>query len=166
MDAHALAIGHLCIAWANLEATVNHFMGELLGIGGSQFSDVLSANVDLRQKIQIVKGIGFLRKLSPEWFERLQGALDVIDNVHRPERNRYVHDDWRPKAKWTLRERKRVAIRRRQSRKPLEISTFERAIVDPEQIWGLVERITESQDVLFALYDEFVELWGPGAALP
>jgi hypothetical protein len=94
---YAMAIGFLCIEWAQLELTVDRLLRIIMG--WSHCSDVthaIAANIDMHSKLKIVQAVGFIIRPSTasEWFNDLQRICNAIENESRPLRNRFVHDVW------------------------------------------------------------------------
>lgn len=114
-DKVATAIGHICIGWGHLERDLNEFIQALTPLDEGDISRSITANMDVRSKIQVIKALAFLRKPSKEWFEKMTILLDYIDNSIRPRRNRYVHDAWyKPGGKF-IRSTHQIKFERPQS---------------------------------------------------
>ena len=93
-DRHAVAIGHICIEWGQLENGLDEFIQLLAPLEAGNISNSVTAGMDVRTKIQTVKALAFIRKPSDRWFRRLTLVLDYIDNDVRVRRNRLIHDAW------------------------------------------------------------------------
>lgn len=59
-----------------------------------QISQSLIAGMELRNKIEALKGIGMVRRPNKAWYKRLDKILDTIGNEYAPKRNRFAHDVW------------------------------------------------------------------------
>jgi hypothetical protein len=103
LDEHALALGHVCIAWGQLELHLDMLLKDLLfaeppgdPASGAKWTAAkcVTTNADMRDKIQIAIALGYLRRPNEEWFDKLKQCLDLIDNDLRNERNRMLHDVW------------------------------------------------------------------------
>ena len=70
---YATAIGEVCIALAYLESLFDFALTDWLGINDDDKGYILTGHTDLGQKVIMLKGLGFLTKVSDEWFERLSG---------------------------------------------------------------------------------------------
>lgn len=91
---HAPAIGYVCILWGFVESELNFSLALLFKSMDDDAFRALVANMDIREKVEVVRAVGFLQRPSKIWFEELKAALNKIDNVLRPERNRIIHDQW------------------------------------------------------------------------
>jgi hypothetical protein len=123
----ALIIGHICIHWSRIEDTLDFAIGRLAYLEEGNITHAFTSNLDIRNKIQTLKALGFERKTNNEWFKELSEQLDYIDNVIRPERNKYVHSHWQlPNGKLT-RISRRIRFKKTQAFKELTLTTEERA---------------------------------------
>ena len=98
----ALIIGHICIQWSRIEDVLDFAIGRLAYLEEGSITYAITSNLDIRNKIQTLKALAFARRTSDDWFKELSSLLDGIDNVLRPERNKYVHSHWKlPDGKLT-----------------------------------------------------------------
>lgn len=95
-ESHEVAyqIGVLCIVWGGVDHLINAMLAHHLGLDELTKTEIMMGNLDLKRKLAILKPLAFVRE-TPERFRNLEAALDFIDNIMRPERNRYVHDIYR-----------------------------------------------------------------------
>jgi hypothetical protein len=99
-DELAKALGYICIQWGRLEVILSEFIELLTPLEEGDISNSITANMDIRTKIQTIKALAYIRKPSEEWFQKMVILLDYIDNNLRPRRNRVIHDAFfRPKGK-------------------------------------------------------------------
>jgi hypothetical protein len=70
-DELAQILGYVCIAWGRLEHDLNAFIETLTPLEEGDVSRSITASLDLRSKVQIIKALAFLRKPSNEWFEKM-----------------------------------------------------------------------------------------------
>ena len=151
LDAHARAIGHLCIWWAYLERVVDCLLACLINLDPmSDEARCVTANADFRQKVRMVRTLAFTKiatkkQLNQAWFERLDNALSTSDNGLRNKRNRYVHDSWMAdpevsNAPSAIKVHYRTKIETPQAFKT-KLTTKEEAKVADQEIWELVIRI-------------------------
>jgi|SRR5579872_871440 len=143
---HARAIGYLCIFWAALEHEIDTFLDALIPLEAGQVSDSVVANIDFREKLRILLALGFIRKPNAGWFRRLERTVNHVDNGLRPERNRFVHDQWRGLDP-IVRRTKRTALVRPQARQ-IELRAFEDRAIKPAEIWRLVNSVASAQVAL------------------
>jgi hypothetical protein len=66
----------------------------LLRLIGASMRYEIIGHIDLREKIQIIKSVGFELQTSPRWFSKTEKLMNKIDLTLRPERNRMIHDMW------------------------------------------------------------------------
>jgi hypothetical protein len=133
----ATAVGNLCFAWAGLETTLDKFINSFLKINHAKVQATLAANIDVRAKINIVLGLGYLLRKDNEWFDSFKWCLDTVDDNLRPRRNRFVHDLWHVSAESIKRVQKKTGFRRAKSHQPLEYYTEITEQVTEEDVWAL-----------------------------
>jgi len=91
---HARALGVMCVVWGHLEASLNLLLSMLLDLNDAKLNETVNHNVDMRNKLQIVLGLGYLKVKNDTWFTILKWVIETIDNDLRPRRNRFIHDTW------------------------------------------------------------------------
>ena len=158
-DEYARAIGHVCIAWSQLEAMINatfHYLA-FHSSEESPGSRIICHNIDFREKIQIVMGMAHYGKHSDEWFSTLQKTMNDIDNLIRPERNRMVHDHWIYENEQMRRKTLRPGFKKPQAFQ-LECSTDHVEPIEVDDIWRLVEDIETSRGKLIASHSRYYDL--------
>jgi hypothetical protein len=111
----ANALGHICISWGRLENNLSQFI-ELLGPLEEGFpSEAITAGMDIRTKIQIIKALAHIRQPSKRWFKRITQILDYIDNDIRVRRNRCIHDAFFTPPGKLIRRMQQIKFERPQS---------------------------------------------------
>ena len=132
--------------WTLLEMFLNELMRNLLSLDPGKESESVTSNIDVRDKIQIVLALAVLKKIDDKWFDELKAILDLVDNDLRSARNRYVHDLWSPDGATNKLKKLefRTALKRPQSRKPLELTTLHETNVEPAEIWATADAITNA----------------------
>jgi hypothetical protein len=99
-DELAKAIGYASIEWGRLEQSLSQFIELLAPLEKGNVALSITAPIDIRDKIQIIKALAYLRKPYDEWYDKMAIMLDYIDNNLRPRRNRVIHDGWfRPQGR-------------------------------------------------------------------
>jgi hypothetical protein len=126
--------------WAFLEAMLDELVLSLLSVDTGDIG-ALTSNMEFHEKIKVVLALGFKKRLDDDWFKQLKTLLDHIENVIGPQRNRYVHDLWTSDGVRVKKLEFRTAIKKPQSRKPLELKTKHETSVKPEEIWAAAEAI-------------------------
>lgn len=154
---YALPIGWVCMQWTALEVEINGLLLALIPMEQGHAGQSLMAQIDMREKVQIAKTLGFIKKPDDKWFKELQELLNYIDNELRIKRNRYVHDLWFFEEEKMKKMQFVNAIKRPQSWKPLELLTHSETEVQPSEIWKTADQILDatlklnSISLLFAL---------------
>ncbi|MGA7264382.1 MAG: hypothetical protein WA709_07980 [Stellaceae bacterium] len=87
----AEALGWLVMGWGSLERDIGTLLLKLIG---TKFVYEITGNMDFREKLAVIKSVGFEIMPSPEWFDELEQTTKEIDQKLRPERNRMIHDLW------------------------------------------------------------------------
>ena len=88
------AVGAVCIEWVGLEKHVAWAVVTLSGMKGDPCDFAIVRCYDFRDQLAALKVAAVARMTNPECLEAWLAALDYVDNVLRPRRNRYVHDLW------------------------------------------------------------------------
>ena len=150
IDEHARAIGYVCIYWAALEHGIDSLLQTITPLEPGRISDCITANADIRAKMQMVKALSFARKPTDGWFEHVEEVINRIDNNLRLQRNRFIHDAW-VGLEPIKRRTRRTSIKRSQARADPELTTYEDVPVTASEIWQFVQQISEAQ-VMLSLY--------------
>jgi hypothetical protein len=122
----ALELGYIGIYWAWLEHAIDDLITELAPLENGHAANAITGNTDLRQKVQMVKALAFVRKReSKGWYEAVIANLNVIDHDIRGRRNAFVHSPWFvPKGK-LVRHKKSTKIAKAQAFQPPVLTTLE-----------------------------------------
>lgn len=124
-DKIALELGRVDMAWSRIEDLIDAFIAELLHFDErSEIVRCITANADIRNKVQMVKSMSFIRKDDSHWFDTLVKHLNTIDNDLRSRRNSFVHAHWYKPGRKIIRQNKRTKLKRPQSFK-FELTTYE-----------------------------------------
>lgn len=125
-DQIAHAIGDVCLWWVSDENVVHDIILHLAtylhsGFDQKEAWDILHLTVshmDARQKIATAKVLAHHVQTphSPTFYEQAESLLNYLDNVARPERNRYVHDYWTSDGAEVVRVRYGPKVHRPSSR--------------------------------------------------
>lgn len=97
MQECATAIGNLCCAWSGLEHVIDKLLIPLMAIDERERCETVLANINLQQKLKMAAHLGYLRRLSEEWFTTLKWCLDQTQSDLRERRNVAVHGRWEVK---------------------------------------------------------------------
>jgi hypothetical protein len=152
---HATAIGYVCIHWSDLETHINLILSQVTPLPGDGAARCITNNADVRDKIQMLKAVGFLHKPSDEWFEALSDVLDRIDNEIRPQRNRFIHDEWVDTGgPEPIRRTHKTALSKPQAY-VRNISHYSDTPVGLDDVWDVVRQIMVARMDLDRLLLEF-----------
>jgi hypothetical protein len=151
-DKIALELGRMDMAWARIEDLLDAFVAQFLHLKErSDLSRCITANADLRSKIQMAKSLAFLRKTDDDWFNHLNRSLDAIDNHIRPQRNSYIHAHWFQPKRVVVREIRKTKLHRPQSRQ-LALSTYQEFPVKPSDVKKICAEMTQTWFDLLPVY--------------
>jgi hypothetical protein len=157
----ALVIGHLCIKWAWIEEVLDTFIGNYAPLAEGHIQHAITSNLDIRNKIQILKALAFERSQSDEWFDNLSLLLNIVDNELRPERNKYVHGHWhRPEGK-LHRTSLRISFKKVQAFQPISLTTKEQIRINLRDAQRFCERVERLFIDLFIVLCTPPEKGGP-----
>ncbi len=160
-----LAIGETCYWWSALEHLVHDICLHLAACLSVDFErsqtsiplHIALSNMEMRQRIATAKAFASQAPTaSKTFYQRLEAELNRIDNEHRTERNRYVHDLWLvgEDRKSVERLQSRTIVNRPQSRKlELQIGTT-KSFASIEQVEAFVDALQKSYQTLADLDGE------------
>lgn len=152
-DKIALELGRVDMAWSMIEDLVEAFVAALLYYEErSEIVRCITANADIRNKLQMVKSMSFLRKKDDLWFDMLVKHLDTIDNDLRPRRNVFIHAHWYKPGRKIIRQNRRTKLKRPQSFKH-ELTTHEETPVKASDVRKLhKDMMTTWSNMLLCLW--------------
>lgn len=93
-DGVAFAIGHLCVSWGYLEYEVRQLLRAVAKMPDTDGVDAMLRCFDFRDQLSAIKVAAVASSLSETAIDLIVSAVDHIDNILRPRRNRVVHDLW------------------------------------------------------------------------
>lgn len=161
-DEHARAIGYVCQSWAILELLVNRYIELLVPLPEGPEAECITVNADMRQKIQMLRGLGFIKRTSDEWYEKLRNQLNILDDELRPERNRFIHDIWLPilpleaSVDQFIRRTYKMTVRKKPPQAEMELTTRDEKLLSAEDAWAFHGRMATAMIRLVELLNE----WG------
>jgi hypothetical protein len=77
-----------------LDSVLDDLIIDLTPLDHNGVDDIVCGNIDFREKIQILKGLAFVRSASEDWRRIMVEILDLIDNDLRNQRNTIIHSRW------------------------------------------------------------------------
>ena len=163
LNEHARAIGHVCILWAWVENAIELFLSDLAFGRDNKTGKVVLANLDMREKGQILKTVAFAKKPTDRWYEEVRIVVDGIDNELRTKRNRFTHDLWWLSGETVQKRWKRARVKRPQARHEYIVSHHEDAPIDAREIWDLADLMVHVMIELSALHHEYLHRTGRAA---
>jgi hypothetical protein len=147
--------------WGTLEGELSWLLMQL--IGKPPFPQhVIMGHLGLREKVQMMKSVGFHVQPSARWFSRLEKLINIINNRLRSERNRMIHDVWvfhhKPNMPM-IRLGTRSKLKRPQARqRVVEVDVIP---ISAEEIWLLVTEINKTIASVRTLRIEFEQHASP-----
>lgn len=168
LDVYAVAVGHLCFAWSHLEISIDSLLMQLVGIYAQEekadrAASLVTSNMNLQKKLEIIKGVGFLKKLSDEWQEKLFAVVADIQAVG-VKRNHFVHDFYWPMSRdegeniYVVREEARTRLKKRNGEHVVDADEVE---VHPHEIWDVVHNIYDIDEKLDEVSSAFWDAHPP-----
>ena len=129
-DAHCLALGRLCVAWAVINRQLNDLLGALTRATPAAVACITSSIDAVGSRCEMVRKLGYEDPISPEWAQLLDKTTIHIAQELAPRCNRYVHDYWCVDEGALRAPDRRARVRRAQSRQPIDL-TFDVDQVTP-----------------------------------
>ena len=121
MEEHGLAVGMLCMFWAQLDHTIVVLIERLLGLDEVTTACITSSARDTSHRCEIARRLVFLKAPNDDWRDCLTGILNRVQNELANKRNRYVHDDWTIENAELIQFERQVKILKPQSREALKL---------------------------------------------
>lgn len=94
----AMAIGTLCQNWADLEHGAVLLLGALSGMKRDAHTLAILRCFGFRDQLTAIKMAASCRVSNEGLADLIIDAVDYVDNILRPRRNRIVHDRWSESA--------------------------------------------------------------------
>jgi hypothetical protein len=169
-DQIAKAIGNVCIWWTELEGVTHDIILHMAVCLEPSFErqtpwDILHitlSNDDVRQKFATAKLLAHMIEYesSPKFYERVEKLFNYLDNIARPERNRYVHDGWSHEGQEVVRSRMGAKIERVQARQRVIALWTERRFPNIAAIESFVTNLQLAYEDLVTLDNHIAWLTG------
>ncbi|MDP3411226.1 hypothetical protein [Bosea sp. (in: a-proteobacteria)] len=93
-DRAALELGRMAMDWSVLERVVGDLIAQLTPLPDGDIKNVIVGNADIRDRLQMAKGLAFIRSFDDDWLDDVLFLLDFVDNDLRPKRNQAIHSEW------------------------------------------------------------------------
>ncbi|MBO6901850.1 MAG: hypothetical protein JJ864_10935 [Rhizobiaceae bacterium] len=166
---HSAQIGRMCTLWSGLEWDVTLFLVTISNLEDATSKNVLMGAMEMRSKLNALAAIGFKRRLTKRWFERLSKSIRTINDELRIERNRIIHDFWHSVPDESgVEVITRTTLSAKVVKEPpsgeqkLQLAQFKP--VKPSEISDLCDRIVEANITLNQLRREYE--WHPSGIPP
>jgi hypothetical protein len=140
-DAHCMALGKLCVAWAIVDRQLNDLLGALLGSSPTATACLASTVDAVGARCDIMRRLIHEDPLTEEWVTLCTKMLVTVSDDLAARRNRYVHDYWSLTEGTLVRLDRRVIAKRPQSRQPVKLSFDSEHATPPDAIERLTEEI-------------------------
>jgi hypothetical protein len=153
----AQPLGELTIAWNLLEAEINLMLISVTDNYNTDTADLVFPELDFREKIKAIRNCAYMEHPTDRWFDLLENELNDVDNEHRPNRNRFVHDHLviEEGAVWRITKQLKL-VRPQAFQRSLHYRT--RSNLSKHQIQRVTRQIRASTVRLRALRGEFERL--------
>lgn len=166
---HSAQIGRMCTLWSGLEWDVTLFLVAVSKLEDATSKNVLMGAMEMRSKLNALAAIGFKRRPTKLWFERLSKTIRIISDELRMERNRMIHDFWHSIPDESgVEVITRTTLSAKVVKEPpsgeqkLQLAQFKP--VKPSEISDLCQRIVEANITLNQLRREYE--WHPSKGIP
>jgi len=147
LDRHALSVGRLCHAWAELELAISTLFQAVSLTAFYPHVALMTDCLDFRDQVGAIKvGAVAAKRFNNAWVEEVIDAMNYIDNDLRPLRNRYVHDLWWEHDGNVRRATLAPKTLRPQARMPLSFSGGSLTTESPASIRSLIRDVRSFTD--------------------
>lgn len=122
-DTLAQLIGNVSMKWSSIEGAIKALIYDLTVYLSPAFENqddeepfhillVILENMEIRNAITNAKALAFSIRDLPDFYDRAEKVLNRIDNKHRNERNRIIHDQWALTGPFVRRLRRGTVVSR------------------------------------------------------
>jgi hypothetical protein len=146
-DAHALALGQLCMSWAVLDSYMDKILGHLLSVEDAKVSAITTSAGDISQRCEIIKRLVVIENPGTAWRDWLIALVNRVSGELAPTRNRYIHDSWHIHDLKLIRVEKRGKVGKSQSRADVQFTYDTEHVTDPIE----VEKLRLRVNLVFAM---------------
>lgn len=118
---------------------------------------VLPGALQVQMQIEAILTIGYETRVSDDWYDRLDAALNNVRNSLRNRRNRLVHDNWTMiNGTEAIRYEERATVRYAQAGQ-LAFSPARTEIVSAADIILVAHEVLAANQSVFRLLAEFLD---------
>jgi hypothetical protein len=174
----ASAIGRSCYWWSSIEIELQGLCASLARFNDRSFDrekvwEVLAislSHMEIRQRVAVAKALA-ANGLDPDLYGEVESLLNHIDNDLRPERNRYVHDEWMMIDDSIVRRKHGAKVIRPQPRQLSVLKSTDRIYGYADDVDEFAQRVAKAVTDLLTINSDldelYLEVWPPdGRDLP
>ncbi len=159
-EAHCLALGRLCVAWATVDRQLNDLLSALIGCSPAATACITTTVDGVAARCDIMGRLAYENPVSDEWPSLFVRLLTNV-NVLAGKRNRYVHDFWGYTRGTLVRMDRRAFAKRPQSRQPVQLTYDAEHVTPPGEVDRLTEEIGKTAFILHAALRDLKDWRGP-----
>ena len=159
-EAHCLALGRLCVAWATVDRQLNDLMGALIGCSPAATASITSTADGVSARCDILARLAYENPVSEDWPELFGKLVQRVTQLSA-KRNRYVHDYWAFTKGTLVRMDRRASAKRPQSRQPVKLTYDTEHVTAPGEVDRLAEEIGKTAFILHAALRDVRDWRGP-----
>ena len=122
-DAHCLALGRLCVAWAEFDRNITNLASVLIGQGPEITACLFPGSENLKPRCESIKKLVAFAPPGgrPEWRDGITAIVSRAMMELASQRNRYIHDLWMDGSEGVVRLDTTTRLRRPQSHAAHEV---------------------------------------------
>lgn len=96
--------------WSLIERAIGDLIAVLTPLPDGDIKNVVVGNADIRDRLQMAKGLAFIRSFDETWLDDILFLLDFVDNDLRPKRNHAIHAQWMTPGRRIIRKSTKTKI--------------------------------------------------------
>lgn len=152
-EAHCLALGRLCVAWATIDRQLNDLLGAMIGCSPAVTACITTGTDSVTARCEILGRLAHEDPVSEDWPQLFAKLLKRVGE-QAGKRNRYVHDFWGLSKGTLVRMDRRAFAKKPQSRQPMKIVFDTEHVTPPDEVDQLTEEIGKTAFMLHAALRE------------
>lgn len=147
-DAHCMALGRLCVAWATIDRQLNDLLGAMIGCAPATTACITTGTESVSARCDIMTRLVHIEPLSDAWASNVKKLLNHVSGDLAPKRNRLIHDYWSFADGTIVRLDRRASTAKQQSRKEIELTYDTEHVTPPDEVDKLTERVGQAAFLL------------------
>lgn len=154
-------LGSVVVIWGMVEDAVRRFTADVLfeGSADDAVEQIVLSEIALRNQIEILRKVAYVRRPDGDWFTRLDTQLKAISTSMHDRRNRYIHDLWEQADSGEmmkfLRGRGETAVSKKGGAWQLKLSSGD--VVPADEVEAFFEEVADACEQLVELKAEYVQ---------